>query len=158
MTTEPTVTDKLLTFLRDNQAHFDVVTHRPVTTSEEAAQVRGTPLEQGAKALLFTADGDPVLLVLPANRRVDSRSFKTSFGVKNLAMVSAEELRQLTGLEVGAVPPFGHLFGLATYVDEDLLTNPRLAFNAGSRSTSVLLDTADYERLAAGTRARFSRE
>ena len=152
------VTARLVTFLRENHAEFDVVTHEPVTTSEEAARVRGTPLEQGAKALVFTADGRPVLLVLPAHQRVDSRSFKSAFGVKNLSMVSADELRELTGLEVGAVPPFGHLLGLPTYVDEGLLEQPRLAFNAGSRTTSVLLKTGDYERLASARRARFARQ
>jgi Ala-tRNA(Pro) deacylase len=152
------VTDTLLAFLHENNAEFEVVTHEPVTTSEEAARVRGTPLEQGAKALVFVADGRPILLVLPANQRVDRRAFKTAFGVKDLNMVSPDQLRELTGLEVGAVPPFGHLLGLPTYVDERLLTNPRLAFNAGSRTTSVLLETSDYERLASATQARFAGE
>lgn len=153
-----TVTDTLLTFLRENAAEFEVVTHEPVTTSEEAARVRGTPLEQGAKALVFVADGHPILLVLPANKRVDRRAFKTAFGVKDLNMVSPDQLREMTGLEVGAVPPFGHLLGLPTYVDERLLANPCLAFNAGSRTTSVLLKTSDYERLASATHARFTEE
>jgi prolyl-tRNA editing enzyme YbaK/EbsC (Cys-tRNA(Pro) deacylase) len=153
-----TVTDALLTFLRENNANFEVITHEPVTTSEDAARVRGTPLEQGAKALVFVADGQPILLVLPANQRVDRRAFKTAFDVKDLNMVSPDQLREMTGLEVGAVPPFGHLLGLPTYVDERLLANRRLAFNAGSRTTSVLLETSDYQRLASATIARFTGE
>jgi Ala-tRNA(Pro) deacylase len=155
---EMTVTENLLAFLRENDADFEVVTHEPVTTSEDAARVRNTPLEQGAKALVFLADGQPIMLVLPANQRVDRRAFKSAFGVKDLNMVSPDELREMTGLEVGAVPPFGRLLGLPTYVDERLLANPRLAFNAGSRTTSVLLETSDYERLASATVARFTAE
>jgi len=71
-------------------------------------------------------------------------------------MVSAEDLHALTGLEPGAVPPFGALFGLPTYVDAQLLALPRIAFNAGSRSTSVILDTVDYARLADATVGRFA--
>src|SRR5579875_336520 len=68
MSTEPTVTDRLVAFLEENGADFTVMTHEAVSTSEDAARVRGTPLEQGAKALVFRADGRPVLLVLPAHR------------------------------------------------------------------------------------------
>src|SRR5258707_13900687 len=72
--------------------------------------------EQGAKALVCYADDRTVLIVLRADRRIDSRSFKRKCGVKNLRIVSADELHALTGLEPGAVRPFGALFGLPTYL------------------------------------------
>jgi Ala-tRNA(Pro) deacylase len=156
MTAAESLTDRLVSFLRENGADFRTMTHEPVRTSEEAAQVRGTPLEQGAKALVFRADGKIILLVLPANRRIDTRAFKTAFGVRNLGMVSADELRELTGLEVGAVPPFGNLIGFPTYVDERLLDLPQISFNAGSRTFSVVMATADYRRLADATPGRFA--
>jgi Ala-tRNA(Pro) deacylase len=152
------LTQRLIALLEKNEADFRVMHHEPVRTSEEAAQVRGTPLEQGAKALVFHADDRVVLLVLPANRRIDSRAFKRAFGVKNLRMVSAEELFELTGLEQGAVPPFGHLLGLPTFVDERLIELPQISFNAGSRTTSVILAVPDYRRLADATVARFAAE
>jgi Ala-tRNA(Pro) deacylase len=142
------VTDRLLALLRANEAEFHVLTHAPVRTSQEAARARGTPLEQGAKGLVFQADERTVLLVVQAHCRVDTRAFKRAVGVKNLRMVSAGDLKALTGLEVGAVPPFVRLLGLPTYVDARLLELPRIAFNAGSRSTSVVLATRDFARLA----------
>ena len=151
-----TVTERLLAYLRDNNADFTTMIHEPVRTSEEAARMRGTPLEQGAKALVFRADDATLLLVVQAHRRIDTRAFKRSVGVKNLRMVSADELRELTGLEAGAVPPFGHLLGLHTYVDERLLALPRIAFNAGSRDASVVLATKDYARLEPLTAGRFA--
>lgn len=153
---EESVTERLTAFLRAGGAAFTVMTHAPVRTSEAAAQVRGTPLEQGAKALVFHADDWIVLLVVPADRRIDTRAFKRAYGVKNLRMASADELHVLTGLEPGAVPPFGGLFGLPTYVDERLLALPRIAFNAGSRSASIVLATAEYARLANATAGRFA--
>lgn len=150
------VTDRLIAYLAAEGADFQVMTHEAVTTSEEAARVRGTAPEQGAKALLCKADDRIVLLVLPGNRRMNSRAFKQAFGVGNLRMVSREELYDLTGLEVGAVPPFGNLLGFPTYVDEALLTLPRIAFNAGSRTTSVIMATADYTRLVEPAIASFA--
>ncbi len=144
---QETVTDRLLAFLRAHDVAMEVLSHPPVRTSEEAALARGTPLEQGAKALVFRADTRPVLLVVPAQLRADTRGFKRTYGVKDLRMISPDELLQLTGLEVGAVPPFGHLLGFQTYVDARLLDLPRIAFNAGSRATSVVMSPADYQRL-----------
>ncbi len=139
--------DRLIALLTAEGASFEVFHHEPVRTSAEAAKVRGTTMEQGAKALVFQADDRMLLLVLPANLRVDTRGVKRALGVKNLRMIDAGDLLQRFGLEVGAVPPFGHLFGLATFVDERLLEQARIAFNAGSRTTSVILATADYMRL-----------
>src|SRR5437016_3285463 len=83
---EAWVTDHLLAFLRANEADFQVLTHEPVRSSQEAARARGTLLEHGAKALVFDADKRTVLLVVQAHRRVDTRSFKRAAGVKHLRM------------------------------------------------------------------------
>jgi Ala-tRNA(Pro) deacylase len=152
------VTDRLLAFLREQGVEIAVLTHEPVRTSEEAARVRGTPLAWGAKALVCRADGAPVLLVVPADRRVDTRAFKRAFGVKDLRMISADELKTLTGLEAGAVPPFREILGLPTYVDSRLLDLDRIAFNAGSRSVSVVMPARDYARLAQAWAGLFASE
>lgn len=153
---DETLTERLLSYLREHAVAMQVLTHEPVRTSEEAAQARGTPLEQGAKALVCRADDRTILLVLPAHRRLDTRAFKRAHGVKDLHMISAEDLKQLTGLDVGAVPPFGHLMGLPTYIDERLLAEPRIGFNAGSRSASVVMDPAEFARLEQPTIGRFA--
>lgn len=153
-----TITERLLALLRDEGVAFQALEHAAVRTSEEAARVRGTPLEQGAKAMVFRADGRIALLVVPASRRIDARAFKRAFGVKDLKLLSPDELNELTGLEVGAVPPFGRLLGFATYVDERLLELPRISFNAGSRTTSVVMGPADYARLEQPTSGRFATE
>lgn len=150
------VTERLLALLTAGGAAFEVVQHAPVRTSEEAAAVRNTPPEQGAKALVFRADGRPVLLVVPGHRRLDTRAFKLAFQVKDLRMLPVPDLTALTSLEPGAVPPFGSVLGFPTYADEGLLTEPRIVFNAGSRSVSVLLATADYLRLEQPTVGRFA--
>ena len=151
-----TVTERLLALLREQGVAFQSLDHPAVRTSEEAARVRGTPLEQGAKAMVFRADGRTVLLVVPANRRIDARAFRRAFGVKDLKLLSPDELNGLTGLEVGAVPPFGQLLGFPTFVDERLLALPRISFNAGSRTTSVIMNPADDARIEQPTPGQFA--
>ncbi len=151
-----TVTERLLSLLRDHEVSFSFKEHAPVKTSQEAAAVRGTPLHEGAKALVFAADEAMVLAVVPAHRRVGTRAFKRAFGIKNLRMVNPDELRELTGLPVGAVPPFGSVIDLPTYVDRGLLANERISFNAGSRTASIVMACQDYIDVEQPTLADFA--
>ena len=150
------VFEKLKAFLDSNDVPYTLMEHEAVYTSEQAAQARGTPLQQGAKALVFEADKRPILLVVTADRRIDSRAFKRAFGVKDLRLATAERVAELTSLTIGAVPPFGGLMGLATYVDESLLKNEDIVFNAGSHTRSILMKCQDFRRLEQPTRGSFS--
>ena len=138
------VTARIQALLHSRGVTFTFKEHPPVKTSQEAADIRGTPLHEGAKALVFAADAAIVLAVVPAHKRVGTRAFKRAFGVKNLRMVNPDELRELTGLPVGAVPPFGSVLDLPTYVDRGLLANERISFNAGSREASIVMACRDY--------------
>ncbi|MCY4437081.1 MAG: hypothetical protein OXE05_07075 [Chloroflexi bacterium] len=151
-----TVTERILKLLRDHGATFSFKEHAPVKTSQEAAAVRGTPLHEGAKALVFAADEAMVLAVVPAHRRVGTRAFKRAFGIKNLRMVNPDELRASTGLPVGAVPPFGSVIDLPTYVDRGLLANERISFNAGSRTASIVMACKDFIDVEQPTLADFA--
>jgi len=154
---QKTILERIRAVLDSCAVTYEYMEHAPVFTSEEAARVRSTDIREGAKALVFQADGRPVLLVVPGDQRVDSRAFKQRFGVRDLRLVTAEELRQLTGLEPGAVPPFGSVMGLPTYVDEALASAQRMAFNAGSHSASVRMSVKDFLAVENPTVAAFSR-
>jgi Ala-tRNA(Pro) deacylase len=123
---------------------FGVLHHAPVYTSEEAAAVRGVPLCTGAKALVVKAGEAFVLLVVPADRKLDSKKARASLSVKGLRFASREEVEQLTGLTPGSIPPFGSLFGLPTCCDPALAHNEQINFNAGDHSVSVSMRCADY--------------
>jgi Ala-tRNA(Pro) deacylase len=123
---------------------FTVQRHQAVFTSEEAAAVRGTPLSSGAKALVVKAGDDFLLLVLPADRKLDSKKARTSLGIKALRFASREEVEQLTGLQPGSIPPFGSLFALPTCCDPALALNESINFNAGDHCISVQMSYADF--------------
>jgi Ala-tRNA(Pro) deacylase len=123
---------------------FTVLRHTPVYTSEEAAAVRGTSLASGAKALIVKAGEAFVLLVLPADRKLDSRKARAALGVKALRFATREEVEQLTGLQPGSIPPFGSLFGLSTSCDPALAANVSINFNAGDHAISVQVSYADF--------------
>jgi Ala-tRNA(Pro) deacylase len=147
MAVAASVFDRLHEWLRQSGVTFTVLRHKPVYSSEQAAAVRGTPLDSGAKALVVKAGDRFVLCVLPADRKLDSRKARQHLGVKSLRFATPEEVLRLTGLQPGAIPPFGSLFGLPTYSDAALADNPAINFNAGDHGMSVQISYVDYVRL-----------
>ncbi len=139
-----TVFNRLSEKLTAARVAFSVARHAPVFTSEEAAAVRGVALASGAKALIVKAGEEFLMLVVPADRKLDSKKARTCLGVKSLRFASREEVEQLTGLQPGAIPPFGSLFGLPTRCDPALGLNERINFNAGDHAISLSMMYADY--------------
>jgi len=141
------VFDRLHERLLAGGVPFTVLRHEPVYTSEQAAAVRGTPLASGAKALVVKADDRFALLVLPADRRLDSRKARGCLKAKSVRFANADEVAALTGLQPGSIPPFGSLFGLPTTCDPGLGQHPSINFNAGDHAISVQMAYVDYVRL-----------
>ena len=150
------LTRRLLDLLAANGVPHRVLRHRPVRTSEEAARVRGTPLAAGAKALVCQADDRVVLIVVPADRRLDNRAFRRQAGVRSVRMVDADRVEGLVGAPVGAVPPFGSLMSLPTYADRAVGERPEISFNAGARDISVTMAGPDYAALERPTLGDFA--
>ncbi len=143
------VLERVRVLLKSAAADFAEKHHVPTFTSEQSALARGESLAIGAKALVVKAGETFRLLVLPADRKLDSAAAKRAFGVKNLRFADAAELLTLTGLVPGSVPPFGPpVLELPLYADLALLENEKMAFNAGSLTDSIVMSSADYRRVA----------
>lgn len=138
--------DRIQDKLQSLNIKFKLLQHQPVTTSQQASQIRGTKLAQGAKALIMYADKQPVMIVVAASTKVDLKAFKKFAQVKDLHMATPDEVKQLTTVPVGAVPPFGSLCSLSTYVDSKLTQQTDIVFNAGRRDRSIIMAYADYLR------------
>jgi Ala-tRNA(Pro) deacylase len=147
---------QLVALLRSNGAQFRLTRHGAVTTSAEAAAVRGTELRTGAKAMLVKGKAGFVLAVLAADRKVDWKLLAPLVGGKGARFATDEELHEATGLRKGAVPPLGLLFGLRTIYDRSLLEVESVNFNAGTPTDSVTMARSDLIRLGGGEVAAFS--
>ena len=107
--------------------------------------------------MLLKTDDVFRLFVLPADRKLDSAAVKRHLGVKKTRFATADELKELTGLVPGSVPPFGPpILPFELYVDEAIRGNERIAFNAGSLTDSIILATADYLKVARPSTFAFS--
>jgi Ala-tRNA(Pro) deacylase len=147
---------KLVALLSAEAVEFQLTHHDPVTTSAEAAAVRGAELRSGAKAMLVKARAGFVLAVLAGDRKVDWKLLAPLVGGKGARFATDEELRTATGLSKGAVPPLGLLFGLRTIYDRSLLEVETVNFNAGTHTDSVSMGRNDLIRIGGGEVASFS--
>ncbi|MDP3093764.1 MAG: YbaK/EbsC family protein [bacterium] len=141
------VFEKIKKLLDENGIAYQLFEHEPVYTSEQAAQIRNTKMCQGAKAIIFKADDKPVLIVVPGDRRVDTKIFKKLYYIKDLRLLTADEVKELTGLEIGAIPPFGSAINLKIYCDQAVFENEEIVFNAGAHTKSVKMKSKDFEIL-----------
>ncbi len=141
---ESDVFERLRRALQGGGVDFVHTRHKPVFTSAEAAAVRGVSLHSGAKALILKSGDAMILAVMPADLVLNSAALRKHLRQRRLRFATNEEVKELTGLEPGAIPPFGSLFGLPTICDERLCENERINFNAGSHSDSFQIAYADY--------------
>ncbi len=137
---------------------FESYEHEPVHTSADAAKVRKTSLHMGVKALVMYADDKPIMVAVSADRKVDMKAFKHAFSVRDLRMATPEEVLKVTSVPIGAVPPFGHIFGIPLYLDESVRENKTVVFNAGLHTKSMSLTESDYEKVAKPTIGAYSKE
>ena len=125
---------------------YTLMHHAETPTSEDSMRERGEELRIGAKALLCRSKGNFFLCVLPADRKLHSKKVKRVIG-SSFSFASLTELNTITGLEKGAVPPFGEVFRVPTYVDKKIFDNVMIAFNAASLTVSVKMRSVDYKEL-----------
>lgn len=150
------VHERLVALLHEHRAEFRLTHHERVTTSAEAASVRGVELGSGAKAMLVKGKAGFVLAVLAGDRKVDWKQLAPLVGGKGARFANDDELSELTGLTKGAVPPFGSLFGLRTIYDRSLLDVDTVNFNAGTHTDSVSMRREDLIEIGGGEVAAFS--
>lgn len=138
---------EIVAFLKKQKVEYKEYRHDPVITSEDASRVRGTNLHAGAKALVLFADNKPVMIVLPADQKLDMKKFKTLYTIKDLRMATAAEVEKTVHVAIGAVPPLGNLFDIPLYMASSLRDNKDIVFNAGSHTISIEFAQKEYERI-----------
>jgi len=150
-----TIYDSLVSLLDREGANFRVIEHPSEGRSDLVAAIRGTEPGQGAKAMLCKSKDDDrhlILAILPGDKKLDFKKVATAAGIKKATLASAEEAERETGCVIGAIPPFTFSSRIDLIVDPGLTgTFSEIAFNAGRLDRSIVLDSADYLRIAQPT-------
>jgi Ala-tRNA(Pro) deacylase len=143
---------RLRDYLEKEKVRYEHEVHRTAYTAQEVAAEEHVPGKMVAKTVVIKADDHFALAVLPASARTNFARLKAALGAREVRLASELEF---TGLfpdcEVGAMPPFGNLYGVPVYVDTSLTSDEEIVFNAGTHQDTIRMKYADFERLALPT-------
>jgi Ala-tRNA(Pro) deacylase len=98
-----------------------------------------------AKTVVVIADGEPVMAVLPAPESVNLPRLSAAIGAGTVRLAHEDELLRLfPDCEVGAMPPFGSLWDVPVYIEDDLAGSDVITFRAGNHREAIRMQMDDY--------------
>jgi Ala-tRNA(Pro) deacylase len=140
---------RLEKLFREENVRFSVIKHAEEYGAQRVAGVVHIPGQQLAKVVMVYAGEQPAMLVMPAPYRLDMAKVKKALSTKGVRLAGEGEFTSLfPDCEVGAMPPYGRLYGIPVYVDRTLSAQSQIAFRAGSHREVFQIAFADYERTA----------
>jgi Ala-tRNA(Pro) deacylase len=139
---------RLKKLLDEKNIRYVIVGHSTAYTAAATAAITHTPGKEIAKTVMVTIDGALAMVVVPGSKHVDFRALKTALGAGEVVLAHEHQFAHVfPDCEVGAMPPFGNLYNLPVYVDENLAEDAEIAFNAGSHRELLRLAYSDFASL-----------
>jgi Ala-tRNA(Pro) deacylase len=139
---------RLRGFLDSQGINYDVRSHEPAYTALEVAAVTHVPGQEMAKPVMVKLEGEMAMAVVPASHRVDLYLLGKQTQAAFVELADETDFGDMFfGCDLGAMPPFGNLWGLPTYLAQALTEDQVIAFNAGSHTDVIVMGFDDYRRL-----------
>lgn len=139
---------KLKEFLDTNTIKYVTISHSTAYTAQEVAATSHTPGKELAKTVMIKVNGKMSMAVLPSSFQIDFTLLKNAIGAQIIELAEEQEFRDMfPGCDVGAMPPFGNLYGMDVFVAEKLTEDEEIVFNAGSHTELMRMAYNDFERL-----------
>jgi Ala-tRNA(Pro) deacylase len=150
--------ERLEAYLEDNGVQFEAQHHPVAYTAQDVAASEHIPGKNLAKVVMVVADGQMVMLVLPAPYRVDLERVRDALKASSVRLATEPELSgALPDCEVGALPPFGNLYGIPVVVDTYLTEDEWIVYRAGTHTETHRISYADFEQLVQPALAEVAR-
>ncbi|HXK58350.1 MAG TPA: YbaK/EbsC family protein [Acidobacteriota bacterium] len=139
---------KLKEFLDQNRVKYVTISHSLAYTAQEIAASAHVSGKEMAKTVIIKVDGRMAMAVLPASLKVDFELLADAIDANKVELATEREFKQLfPDCELGAMPPFGNLYGMDVFVAESLSEHKEIVFNAGSHTELIRMSYADFQRL-----------
>jgi len=145
--------------LHEKHVWYKELVHTEAYTAQEIAATMHVKGRELAKPVMVRADGQLVMTVLPASRKVNFGKLKAALGKKDVKLAKEEEFKAMfPDCEPGAEPPFGNLYDVQTLVDESLTHDENIYFNAGTHYEAVEMKYKDFEDIVKPQVAEFGEQ
>jgi Ala-tRNA(Pro) deacylase len=147
----------LKNFLELKRVPYHHHAHPPAFTASQLAATERVPAEIVAKTVVLKADGQFVMAVLPATKRINLQALGQSLGSHYLRLATENEFRELfPDSDLGAMPPFGNLYELPVCAEKSLAEHKEMLFNAGTHKDSIQMTYEDFARVVQPTVCAFA--
>jgi Ala-tRNA(Pro) deacylase len=144
-------------FLDRANVKYVSIYHSIAYTAQEIAASVHVKGGEMAKTVMVKLDGKLAMAVLPASHQVDFEHLKMASGARDAMLATEKEFKDFfRDCDIGAMPPFGNLYGMSVFVAQALTQDKEIAFNAGSHYELIRLAYKDFERLVNPKIADFS--
>jgi Ala-tRNA(Pro) deacylase len=148
---------KVKSFVDSNQVKYVTISHSPAYTAQDVAASAHIPGRELAKTVMVKLDGNMGMAVLPASCQIDLERLQDVTGAAEVELAAEDEFGSLfPNCDVGAMPPFGNLYKMEVFADEQLADDDEIAFCAGSHAELVQLAWDDFDRLVEPQIASFA--
>ena len=142
--------------LKRERVPYLTLHHPPAFTAPELSALAHIPGSRSAKVVICIADGRPLQAVVPAHYSVDLEALRQLAHAVSLRLAREEEIARLyPEFEVGAMPPFGMMYGHLVFVERCFVGEPEMVFNAGRHTESLCMHFADFAEIAKPTVGAF---
>lgn len=139
---------KLKTFLDQRGVKYVTIAHSPAYTAPEVAESVHIAGRDFAKTVIVEMGGELAMVVLPANRRIVLSDLREMLDDTSVRLATEQEFeRRFPDCELGAMPPFGNLYGLPVYVAPSIAEEEEIAFNAGTHREVIKMAFHDFAEL-----------
>lgn len=141
--------NRLHRLLDANHVDYQTIHHPTSYSAQQTAAVAHVPGRELAKAVIVHIDGALAMVVQNASGMVPLGRVKAAAGAREVHLANEQEFRDwFPDCDLGAMPPFGNLYGMEVFVTEALTHDDEIAFNAGTHTELIRLRYADFARLA----------
>jgi Ala-tRNA(Pro) deacylase len=138
---------QLIACLDGNKVSYEVLKHPEAITAQRIAQAEHVKGRHHAKVVMVKSGDQHLMMVLPADHQIDLEKVEKAIG-KAVSLDNEQEFKTLfSDCAIGAMPPFGNLYGLPTYVEQSLAEQDYIVFEAGTHTDAIKMSYRDYEKI-----------
>lgn len=151
------IPQRIRDYLDSHDVAFEPLHHSQAFSGQEVAHSLHVSGRRLAKTLVLNGDGKLLMAVIPASHRLNLQELRAAVEVGRLEMLPESELTRLfPDCDLGAIPPFGRLYGLEVWVDRAISDGEEVVFCAGTHEDCLRMKYGDFAKLAMPRLGRFS--
>ena len=140
--------EKLLDYLQGNNVAFQIIHHPVAYSSAKIAHLAHVHGRELAKPVIVKINGKMAMVVMTANQKVNLTLLKALYGTQDIELASETEfVKRFPDCEMGAMPPFGNLYGMDEIISDELTKDEEIVFNAGTHTELIKMRYHDFESL-----------